>query len=66
MNSSRLTACPGPSRSANKARYRKPPYVGGRGWVGIELAAINDDELTHHIHIAWRLIAPKKVRALLS
>ncbi len=43
-------------------KFYKPPYVGVRGWVGIALAAIEDDELAHHIQTAWRLIAPKKVR----
>ncbi len=35
-----------------------PPYVGVRGWVGIELDSISDDELGFHICEAWRLIAP--------
>lgn len=47
-------------------KYFKPPYVGVRGWVGIELAAVNDSELTAHIREAWRLIAPKKWQALLE
>ena len=46
-------------------KYFKPPYVGVRGWVGIELTAVNDEELTTHIREAWRLIAPKKVQAML-
>jgi hypothetical protein len=46
-------------------KFFKPPYVGVRGWVGIELAEIDSTELTHHLHTAWRLIAPKRVRALL-
>ena len=45
-------------------KFYKPPYVGVRGWVGIELAQIDDAELAHHIETAWRLVAPKKVRAL--
>ncbi|MCL4868852.1 MAG: MmcQ/YjbR family DNA-binding protein [Anaerolineae bacterium] len=47
------------------AIYFRPPYVGGRGWVGIELAAIADTELSDHIREAWRLVAPKKLQALL-
>ncbi len=39
--------------------YFKPPYVGVKGWVGIELASIGDDELGAHISEAWRMIAPK-------
>ena len=43
--------------------YFKPPYVGHRGWVGIELDRISDEELSYHIGVAWELIAP---RALLK
>ena len=37
--------------------YFRPPYVGVRGWVGIDLNAIGDDELAAHVGEAWRLIA---------
>ena len=43
-------------------KFYRPPYVGHRGWVGIELSEIDTDELTHHIHTAWSLIAPKRLR----
>jgi hypothetical protein len=41
--------------------FFKPPYVGVRGWVGIELARISDQDLTYHIEVAWELIAPKRL-----
>lgn len=41
--------------------YFRPPYVGHRGWVGIELAWIDDDDLTYHIQVAWELIAPQRL-----
>ena len=41
--------------------YFKPPYVGVRGWVGIELDRISDKDLTFHIQVAWELIAPKRL-----
>ena len=44
---------------ASPGTFFKPPYVGVRGWVGIELDSLNDEELAFHIHEAWRLIAPK-------
>src|SRR5260370_35220450 len=44
---------------ASPEKFYKPPYVGVRGWVGIELARISDEELASHAHQAWRLIAPK-------
>lgn len=44
-------------------KFFKPPYVGVRGWVGVELGRVGDDELTSLIHQAWRMIAPKKLQA---
>ncbi|HWC78104.1 MAG TPA: MmcQ/YjbR family DNA-binding protein [Blastocatellia bacterium] len=44
-------------------KFYKPPYVGVRGWVGIELARISDKDLAFHINEAWRLIAPKRLQA---
>lgn len=49
-------------RSSEK--FYRPPYVGGSGWVGIELGRISDEELAFHIHEAWRLIAPEKLQAM--
>ena len=43
--------------------YFKPPYVGVRGWIGIELARISDETLTFHINLAWELMAPKRLLA---
>jgi hypothetical protein len=40
-------------------KFFKPPYVGVRGWIGIELDRLDDDDLASHLHAAWRLIAPK-------
>ena len=48
---------------ASPQKFYKPPYVGVRGWVGIELDRISDDELAFHVHEAWRLIAPAKLQA---
>ena len=42
--------------------YFKPPYVGVRGWVGIALNKIRDEELASHIREGWWLVAPKKLR----
>lgn len=43
--------------------YFRPPYVGHRGWVGIELSQISDEDLRYHIQVAWELIAPKRLLA---
>jgi hypothetical protein len=43
-------------------KFYRPPYVGVRGWVGVELERVSDRELSMHIREAWRLIAPEKLR----
>ena len=43
--------------------FFRPPYVGVRGWIGIELEQISDEDLRLYIHTAWELIAPKRLRA---
>ena len=44
-------------------KFFMPPYVGVRGWVGIELDAVSDEELGFHLSEAWRLIAPRKTQS---
>jgi hypothetical protein len=44
------------------ATFFKPPYVGVKGWIGIELEQISDEDLAAHILDAWRLIAPKRLK----
>jgi hypothetical protein len=46
---------------ADPETYFRPPYVGVRGWVGIELDRISDTDLTFHIQTAWELISPKRL-----
>jgi len=46
----------------NPAAYFKPPYVGVRGWIGVDLDQVDDDELGAHIHEAWQMVAPKKAK----
>ncbi len=47
-------------------KYFKPPYVGVRGWIGVELRKVKQQELALHIHEAWRLVAPAKLRAAIG
>jgi hypothetical protein len=42
--------------------YFKPPYVGVRGWIGVNLDAISDEDLAFHIRDGWRLVAPRKLQ----
>ena len=40
--------------------YYRPPYVGVKGWVGIELTQVDDNVLGLHLSEAWNLIAAKR------
>jgi hypothetical protein len=40
--------------------YYRPPYVGGAGWLGIELDQIGNEALSAHVRKAWELIVKKK------
>lgn len=49
-------------------RFFRPPYVGGRGWLGVRLARVAgdelcDDELREIITDAWCTVAPKRLLA---
>jgi hypothetical protein len=37
-----------------------PTYVGTKGWVGIELDRLGDEELSSYILEAWKLVKPKR------
>lgn len=41
------------------ATYYRPPYVGPSGWVGVELARVDDEQLGSLIREAFNLIAAK-------
>jgi hypothetical protein len=59
-----LPAAPGVQASlieTSPETFFKPPYVGTKGWVGIELDQVGDDELSLHILEAWKLVKPKKL-----
>ena len=45
--------------AASPAVYYKPPYVGVKGWVGVELAQIADEDLGAHLSEAWKLIGSR-------
>jgi hypothetical protein len=42
-------------------RFFRPPYVGHRGWLGVHLRTVGDDELTGILTEAFRTIAPPTV-----
>lgn len=43
------------------AIYFRPPYVGHKGWLGIDLAHIDNEALEFHIQTAWELVAPRRL-----
>ncbi|MGI9004229.1 MAG: MmcQ/YjbR family DNA-binding protein [Pseudonocardia sp.] len=48
-------------------RFFRPPYVGGRGWLGVWLEGDLDwDEIVEIVTDAYREIAPKKLVAQLD
>ncbi len=52
---------------AEPERFFRPPYVGGRGWLGVRLdVGIDWDELAQICAEAYRVIAPKKLVAELD
>lgn len=48
-------------------RYFSPPYVGPRGWIGMHLdGAVDWKDVEEDMRDAFRLVAPKRVAALLN
>ena len=45
--------------AATPKTYFRPPYVGVKGWIGIALDEIDDEELSAHIVEAWEFAASK-------
>ena len=39
--------------------FFRPPYVGVKGWVGVELSRVDDEELRELVLEAWRQTASK-------
>ena len=57
-----IPAVPGHQESliaTSPKTYYRPPYVGVKGWIGIDLDQIDDEDLMCHIRDAWQLIAAK-------
>lgn len=53
--------------AADPERYFRPPYVGGRGWLGVQLdGGVDWDEIAEVVREAYRLIAPKSLAARLA
>ncbi|MDP8921262.1 MAG: MmcQ/YjbR family DNA-binding protein [Chloroflexota bacterium] len=52
---------------ADPRRFFVPPYVGGRGWLGVRLdVPVDWDEIAELITDAYRQVAPKRLVAQLD
>jgi hypothetical protein len=48
-------------------RFFRPPYVGGRGWLGVRLdVEVDWDEIAELCRDAYRVVAPKRLATLLD
>jgi hypothetical protein len=53
--------------AAEPDRFFRPPYVGGRGWIGVRMdGKIDWDEIAAIAEDAYRVVAPRKLVALLA
>lgn len=53
--------------AADPERYFRPPYVGGRGWLGVYLdVPVDWDEIAELVADAYRTIAPRRLVAQLD
>ena len=51
------------SSKAGRGLFYRSPYMRVKGWVGIKLDQISENDLAQHVREAYRLIAQKsKVR----
>jgi hypothetical protein len=53
--------------AADPQAYFVPPYVGGRGWIGVRLdVPVDWAEVAGLVHDAYRQIAPRRLAAALD
>ncbi len=52
--------------AADPEHFFVPPYVGPSGWIGVHLDRSDDATVTNCVREAYRLVAPKKLLALLQ
>ena len=56
--------------ATDPGRFFRPPYVGHRGWLGVDLgtdtAGIDWEQIAELVTEAYRLVAPKKLVAELD
>lgn len=45
-------------------RFFRPPYMGPRGWVGLDLDTNDDEQVMQVVREAYCMVAPKKLREM--
>ena len=47
-------------------KFFVPPYVGAKGWIGMYLDRVSDEEVEAQVIQSYCMIAPKKLQALVN
>jgi hypothetical protein len=47
-------------------KFFVPPYVGVKGWIGVNVDAVDDDELRSLAVQSYCILAPRKLQALVA
>jgi hypothetical protein len=62
-----LPGAQGELTAAEPARFFRPPYVGGRGWIGVRLdRGVDWAEIAELCQDAYRAVAPARLAARLG
>ena len=52
--------------AAEPEKFFRPPYVGHKGWIGLNLEHVSDSEIATFTRQAYCMVAPLKLKALLA
>lgn len=52
--------------NSDPEKFFVPPYVGVNGWIGVELARVDDAELEALLVQSYCMVAPRKLQALVD
>ena len=52
--------------TSEPGRFFRPPYVGGRGWIGVRLDDVDWEEITLICKEAYRVVATRRLLAALG
>jgi hypothetical protein len=51
---------------SDPVKFFVPPYVGVKGWIGVVIAEVDDEELRSLALQSYCMLAPKKLQALVE